>query len=171
MHDEQERQAALDDFKLDAFAETAYDDITRMAAEICATPVALVTFIDGDRQWFKSRFGTDITETPRELAFCAHAIEDAQHVMVVEDASRDPRFANNPMVTDAPGVRFYAGAPLVTSSGHALGTVCVLDVVPRTIDPAQIETLRFLAQQVITRLEERRAEAQSSAASTTAPAP
>ena len=139
-----------------------------MAADLCGTPVALVSMVDRDKQWFKARVGLATTETPREWAFCAHAIQDPSQVMVVEDATRDPRFAGNPLVTGDPHIRFYAGAPLVTSSGHALGTICllegdladgergcVLDSEPRTLDPERMEALRFLAQQVVTRLEEK----------------
>ena len=153
---EQARQAEVDRLAVDAFAETAYDDIARLASELCGTPVSLVTIVDGDRQWFKARLGTEVTETPREIAFCAHAIETPGTVMVVEDMTKDPRFANNPLVTGEPNIRFYAGAPLVTASGHAVGTVCVLDVQPRTLTAVQLETLRFLSQQVVTKLEERR---------------
>ncbi len=150
------RQAAFDALAIDRLADTAVNDLARMAADICGTPVALVSMVDGDRQWFKARVGADVTETPREWAFCAHAIQDPTQVMVVEDASRDPRFADNPLVTGERHIRFYAGAPLVSSSGHALGTVCVFDTQPRTIDPERLESLRFLAQQVVTRLEEKR---------------
>lgn len=150
------RQAALDALAITRFADTALDDIARTAADICGTPVALVSLVDRDKQWFKARVGTETSETPREWAFCAHAIQDPTQVMVVEDASRDPRFADNPLVTGDAHVRFYAGAPLVTSSGEAIGTVCVLDREPRTIDAERMESLRFLAQQVVTRLEEKK---------------
>ncbi|MEP7138070.1 MAG: GAF domain-containing protein [Caldimonas sp.] len=149
------RQAALDALAVDRFADTAVNDIARMAADLCGTPVALVSMVDRDKQWFKARVGLATTETPREWAFCAHAIQDPTQVMVVEDTTRDPRFADNPLVTGEPNIRFYAGAPLVTSSGHALGTICVLDSEPRTLDPERMEALRFLAQQVVTRLEEK----------------
>lgn len=153
---EQQRQAAVDRLSR-AFAETALDDITRTAADMFQVPVALVTVIDGDQQRFASRFGTEVTATPRDWAFCAHAIEQPDQVMMVEDLTLDPRFALNPLVTREPHVRFYAGAPLVTSSGHAVGTVCVLDVKPRQIEREQLESLRFLAQQVMTTLEARHA--------------
>ncbi|MEO6897882.1 MAG: GAF domain-containing protein [Caldimonas sp.] len=149
------RQAAFDSLAIDRLADTAVNDIARMAADLCGTPVALVSMVDRDKQWFKARVGLATTETPREWAFCAHAIQDPSQVMVVEDATRDPRFAGNPLVTGDPHIRFYAGAPLVTSSGHALGTICVLDSEPRTLDPERMEALRFLAQQVVTRLEEK----------------
>ncbi len=153
---ESARQAALDALAVDRLEDTAVNDIARMAADLCGTPIALVSMVDGDKQWFKARVGTAETETPREWAFCAHAIRDPSGVFVVEDASLDPRFADNPLVTGDPHIRFYAGAPLVTSSGHAIGTVCVIDTQARTIDPEKMESLRFLAQQVVTRLEEKR---------------
>lgn len=153
---ERARQAEVDRLDLAAFTDMAIEDIARLAAGIFETPIALVSIIDGDRQWFKTRIGLDVKETPREWAFCAHAIERPDQVMVVNDATQDPRFAGNPLVTAAPSIRFYAGAPLVTASGHAIGTVCVLDHRPRTVDPERLEQLRFLSQQVMTKLEERR---------------
>ena len=153
---ERDRQQALDRLEIDAFRDTALDDIVRMAAETFEVPIALVSIVDGDRQWFKSRVGLTATETPREWAFCAHAIETPGQVMVVEDALEDPRFADNPLVTGGPKIRFYAGAPLVTGSGHAVGTVCVIDAKPRHVDVEKLESLRFMAQQVMTTLESRR---------------
>ena len=148
------RQAALDALAIDRIEDTAVNDLARMAADLCGTPVALVSLVDGDKQWFKARVGLDAAETPREWAFCAHAILDPDKVLVVEDALQDPRFAGNPLVTQEPHIRFYAGAPLVSSSGQALGTVCVIDRKPRKLDPERLESLRFLARQVVTRLEE-----------------
>ena len=151
------RQAQLDALAiLDSDEEEAYDELTRLAAQFCETPVALISLIDGDRQWFKSRVGVQVRETPREHAFCAHAIQTPQSLMVVNDAAQDARFADNPLVTGDPNIRFYAAAPLVTASGHALGTLCVIDRVPRTLQRGQIEMLQFLANQVIERLEKRR---------------
>ena len=141
---------------LDSDEEEAYDELTRLAAQFCETPIALISLVDKDRQWFKSRVGLQASETPREHAFCAHAIEAPQQLMVVSDATQDARFADNPLVTGDPNIRFYAGAPLVTASGHALGTLCVIDSVPRTLQRGQIEMLQFLANQVIERLEKRR---------------
>lgn len=155
---ERERQAALDRLRLDEFADAALDDIARTAADLCATPVALVTVIDGDRQWFKARVGTELRGTPRHWAFCDEAIRTPDDMLIVEDTTLDPRFSANPLVVGEPHVRFYAGAPLVTASGHAIGTVCVLDLEPRRIDADKLESLRFLASQVVTRLEQRLAD-------------
>jgi GAF domain-containing protein len=138
---------------MDSPEEQAYDDITRMAANLCGTPMSLISLVDGQRQWFKSRVGLQASETPREVAFCAHAINNPQELMVVNDAAADARFSENALVTGDPHIRFYAGAPLVTSEGHALGTLCVLDTVPRTLSAAQLEQLQFMARQVITMLE------------------
>ena len=125
------RQGALEALELDRLADTAYDDLTRAAADICGTPVALITLIDGDRQWFKSRIGVEALEIARELTFCAHAIQHPGEILVVEeDASADPRFASNPFVTGEAHIRFYAGAPLETSAGHPVGTLCLLDSKP-----------------------------------------
>jgi GAF domain-containing protein len=150
------RQGALEELDLDRMADTAYDDLTRAAADICGTPVALVTLIDGDRQWFKSRIGVEVLEIARELTFCAHAIQRPGEILVVEDASADPRFASIPFVTGEAHIRFYAGAPLVTSAGHPVGTLCLLDTEPRKLDPDQLRELRFLAQQVIDTMEKRK---------------
>ena len=148
---------------MDSPDEQAYDDITRMAADVCGTPVALITLIDGERQWFKSRLGVQERETPREVAFCTHAIDNPGRPFVVNDATKDPRFESNPLVTGDPNIRFYAGAPLVTSNGHALGTVCVIDREPREISEAQLEELQFMAQQVVLMLEARAADKSSDA--------
>jgi GAF domain-containing protein len=140
---------------LDTGRERAYDDVTRMAAMVCGTPISLVSLIDSKRQWFKSRVGLNTQETPRDLAFCAHAIEHQLEVMIVHDATTDPRFSDNDLVTGDPKIRFYAGAPIVTSDHHALGTVCVIDRVPRQLARYQIDLLRHLAAEVAKLLEAR----------------
>jgi serine phosphatase RsbU (regulator of sigma subunit)/anti-anti-sigma regulatory factor len=154
---ERERLKALHELAiLDTLPEEAYDDITRIAAQICNVPIALVSLVDEDRQWFKSKVGLDLVGSAREHAFCAHAILAPDSLMVVEDARTDPRFATNPFVTAPGGIRFYAGAPLVTSDGHALGTLCVIDHKVHSISGVQQETLRALARQVVSHLELRR---------------
>jgi len=145
---------------LDSAAEQAYDDVVSLAAFICDTPIALISLVDEDRQWFKARVGLNAMETPRGQAFCAHAITDPEHVMEVPNALDDRRFVDNPLVTGDPNIRFYAGAPLVTASGAALGTVCVIDRVPRTLSEAQSNALKALSRQVVQLLALRRANAE-----------
>ncbi|MEA5557864.1 ATP-binding protein [Nodularia spumigena] len=138
---------------LDTEPEQAFDDLTALAAYICGTPIALVSLVDESRQWFKSKVGTEVTETPRELAFCAHTICNLSDLLIVPNASKDQRFANNPLVTSQPNIRFYAGAPLVTPDGFAVGSLCVIDRVPRELSLEQREALRSLSRQVINQLE------------------
>ncbi|MDH3305907.1 MAG: diguanylate cyclase [Acidimicrobiia bacterium] len=133
--------------------EQAHDDIALLASQLCASPIALVSLVDEERQWFKSRLGLDAEETHRDLAFCAHAILDPHEVLVVEDATQDKRFADHPFVVSDPSIRFYAGAPLVTSAGHALGTLCVIDRESRRLSPDQDRALRALARQVVAQME------------------
>ena len=140
---------------LDTPDEQAYDDITRLAADTCGTPMALISLSDTNRLWFKSRLGLQVQEVPRENTFCAHALLSPNDLMVVQDTFRDARFCDHPMVTGEPRIRFYAGAPLLTSEGHAIGAICVIDTVPRQLDAAQLESLQYMAQQVIAMLEGR----------------
>ena len=152
------RLAALQQYRiLDTPPEPTYDDIARLASQLCGTPISLVTMLDRDRQWFKSSVGlSGISQTPRDIAFCARAIMDPEEITVVPDAKRDSRFAFNPLVVGEPRIRFYAGAPLVTPNGEALGTLCVLDKQPRQLTPEQQESLRALAKLVMTQMELRR---------------
>lgn len=151
------RLSALRDYHiLDTLPEQAFDDITLLASQICGTPIALVSLIDQDRQWFKSKQGLEATETPRDLAFCAHALLQPHELLIVPDARQDERFADNPFVTGAPHIQFYVGAPLVSSRGDTLGTLCVIDHQPRELSESQRHTLRVLARQVMAQMELRR---------------
>jgi len=140
---------------LDTKPEERFDELTRLAALICGVPISLISLIDTDRQWFKSKFGLDLQETPRAQAFCTHAIMQPE-LFVVPDASKDERFANNPMVTGALHIRFYAGEPLAARDGQVLGTLCVIDREPHTLSETQKEALKLVGQLVIANFELRR---------------
>lgn len=140
---------------LDTGWETRYESLAYLASEICETPMAAVTLVEDDRQWLKAKWGLPFREIPREHAFCSHAICGSGGAMVVPDASKDDRFADNPLVTSYPGVRFYAGYPLETTSGWSLGTVCVLDTVPRELDPHQVQALEALGDLAVAAIESR----------------
>ncbi len=153
---ETDRLAALYSLNvLDSVPEKDFDDIVSLASAVCGVPMSLVSMVDADRQWFKARIGTDLTETSRDLSFCAHAIL-GRDLLVVPDAQQDARFRDNPAVVTDGGIRFYAGAPLVTTEGFALGTLCVVDNEPRRLDVEQLQALRALARQVTSQFELRR---------------
>lgn len=141
---------------LDTMPEKEYDEITALASYICQTPISLISLIDDDRQWFKSRHGLDSDSTPRKVAFCAHAINHKDQLMIVPDSRDDKRFHDNPLVTGAPNVVFYAGIPLVSSEGYPVGTLCVIDHEPKELDEAQKKALITLSNQVIQLFEARR---------------
>lgn len=154
---ERERLSRLYEYSLlDTLDEKEYDQITKMAALLCDAPISLISLIDKDRQWFKSSFGLDAKETPRDQAFCAHAINDPHKPLVVRDSRKDERFSDNPLVEGEPNIGFYAGFPLVTNDDLALGTLCVIDREARDISPQQIESLEILANQVVKLFELRR---------------
>ena len=154
-HTETDRLSALRDYRLlDSGSEKLYDDLTKLASQICNTPISLISLVDEHRQWFKSKVGISIEETSREISICAHAIQKPSETFVVEDLTKDSRFRNNPLVTGDPHAAFYAGVPLVDSAGFALGTLCVLDVKPRNLSPEQHFALKTLARAVVSLMEE-----------------
>jgi len=148
--DEADRLFALEEYGiLDTLPEKEFDDITKIASQICETSISLISLIDDKRQWFKSHHGLEATETPKDVAFCAHAINDKSHPLVVSDSRTDERFFDNPLVTGDPHVIFYTGVPLVSPDGFALGTLCVIDDKPKVLSSSQMESLEALGSQVI----------------------
>jgi GAF domain-containing protein len=153
---ESHRLAALERYAiLDSEPEQSFDDLTLLASFVCKTPIALISLVDENRQWFKSRVGIDATETSRDIAFCSTAIMQSD-VFIVNDALKDDRFRNNPLVVSDPHIRFYAGAPLINEDGYALGTLCVVDRTPRELTADQRESLQALSRLVLAQLEFRR---------------
>ena len=148
---------------LDTVPEEIFDDLTELAARICEAPIGLISLVDENRQWFKARVGTTMEETTRDISFCSHAITQSD-LFIVPDAAKDARFANNPLVISEPKIRFYAGAPLFTPDGYALGTLCVIDKVPRNLRVEQQQALRILARHVVSQLELRRRSRELAAA-------
>eukprot|EP00164_Ancoracysta_twista_P002609 GFYU01003470.1.p1 GENE.GFYU01003470.1~~GFYU01003470.1.p1 ORF type:complete len:528 (-),score=74.17 GFYU01003470.1:46-1629(-) len=148
------RNAALERYDiLDTEEEQNYENLTSLAANVLNTPIALISLVHKERQWFKSHHGLDVVELPRATSFCAHGVVNPDQLLVVEDATADPRFGGNPLVQGAPDIRFYAGTPLISSTGHCLGMFCVIDSKPRNLGQADRDTLRSVGRQVSTELE------------------
>ncbi|WP_448121046.1 GAF domain-containing protein [Xanthomonas arboricola] len=159
--DEASRQQVLDGYRIvDSLPEDTYQDVVQVAASLCNTPIALMSLVDRDRQWFKAQLGLGMQQTDRSQAVCDHAIRSPEQLMEVRDLSQDSRFADVSVVTGETGARFYAGMPLVTSDGVALGTVCVLDTEPRTLTDTQRTGLQALARVTMRLLDERKRELQ-----------
>ncbi|MGB7393095.1 MAG: GAF domain-containing protein, partial [Pricia sp.] len=156
---ERERLESLETYSvMDSLPEADYDNLTRLAAHICGTPISLITLLDDKRQWFKSNHGLKVRETPKEHAFCAHAVNEKEGLFVIEDARKDERFHDNPLVTSDPNVIFYAGVPLMTREGLPLGTLCVIDHEPKILDKAQVDALNVLSEQIMRLLELRKSK-------------
>lgn len=153
---EQARLLTLDSYAImDTAAEKAFDDVTRLISEICDVPISLVSLIDDERQWFKSSINIDVKETAKDIAFCTRAIE-SDDLLIVEDAAQDSRFKDNPLVTEYPHIRFYAGAPLIMANEQRIGTLCVIDTKPRELNVLQINALQTLRDAVVAHIELRR---------------
>lgn len=156
-HNEAKRIEALHEYSiLDTLPEKDFDDITKLAAHICGTPISTITLIDSTRQWFKSNYGLTSREGSRDFAFCAHAINQPDEVFIVPDSREDERFADNPLVTGDPHVIFYAGVPLVNPDGFALGTICIIDTKPGKLSNEQKDALKAISNQVVQLLELRK---------------
>ena len=154
---EEQRLKALYRYQiLDTSPEQAYDDFTHLISTVCQAPIAFITMVDSERLWFKSKVGLDLTETPREHGFCAHTILQS-NMLVVPDMTIDERFTDNILVTSDPFIKFYAGAPLITPDGHQIGSLCVIDYVPRELSSGQLAAIEALSRQVVTQLELRAA--------------
>lgn len=161
---EPQRLAALRDYGiLDTAVERAFDEICTLSAFICGVPMSFVSLVDKNRQWFKAKLGVEATETPRDIAFCAHTVLSTEP-NIIADATRDPRFAESPLVTGDPHIRFYAGFPLVNPEGYALGALCAADRVPRELTQQQRQGMEVLARQVMVLMETRRVSARLAAA-------
>lgn len=147
------RVAALNRYAiLDSEPEQSFDDLVTLAAHICQTPMAMLSLVDDHRQWFKSKYGVEIRETPKDLSICAHAIRQGD-LFIVPDLTKDERFRDNPLVTGESHLRFYAGAPLINEDGFALGTLCVVDQQPRELDPEQKEAISALSRLALRQME------------------